>query len=93
MMGVEMAISTAMTAAAVQNQPHPPALPQAHREKPLPGPAEAQTRPVTTEIQPSQPVAMPPVVTALTADFEAGRVAAEAAREAYRAQQRLAAAR
>lgn len=81
-----------MAAAAIQNQPHPPALPQAHKEKPLPGPAVAQARPVATEITPTQPVAMPPVVTALTADFEAGRVAAEAAREAYHAQQRRAGA-
>jgi hypothetical protein len=31
---------------------------------------------------------MPPVVTALTADFEAGRAAAEAARAAYMAERR-----
>lgn len=87
-----MPISTAITAAAAQNYQHPPALPQVHKETPRPGPAEAQARPVATEIQPSQPVALPPVVTALTADFAAGRAAAEAAREAYREQQRLSSA-
>jgi hypothetical protein len=46
------------------------------------------SRPVATEILPTQPVAMPPVVTALTADFEAGRAAAEAARAAYLAERR-----
>lgn len=84
-----MTISSAMTVAAVQNTHSLAAPPHGAREKPLPGPVEAQTRPVQTEIQPTQPVALPPVVTALTADLAAGRAAAEAARIAYREQQRL----
>ena len=55
---------------------------------PSPGPAKEASRPVATEIVPTQPVAMPPVVPALTADFEAGRAAAEAARAAYLAERR-----
>ncbi|WP_430464458.1 hypothetical protein [Tabrizicola sp.] len=84
-----MTISSAMTVAAVQPV-HNPGPPQAHilREPPLLGPAKADNRPVQTEILPTQPVAMPPVVTALTADFEAGRAAAEAARAAYLAERR-----
>lgn len=83
-----MTISPALTVAAVQPF-HTPA-PQLHalREPPLPGPAKEANRPVATEIMPTQPVAMPPVVTALTADFEAGRAAAEAARAAYLAERR-----
>lgn len=82
-----MAISSAMSVVAVQNYTNPPSPPS--REKPLPGPAAAQARPVVTETQLAQPVALPPVVTALTADLAAGRAAAEAARIAYREQQRL----
>ena len=85
-----MPISSAMTVAAVQpvhtNTAPPPHL---QREKPVPGPAPSEARPVQTEITPAQPVALPPVVTALTADLEAGRAAAEAARAAYRAQARM----
>lgn len=84
-----MTISSAMTVAAVQPVHHQPVSAHAMREKPLPGPAAPQARPVATEITPSQPVALPPVVTALTADLAAGRAAAEAARLAYREQQRL----
>ena len=86
-MGVEMAISSAMSVVAVQNHSSP--SPQPAREKPLAGPAAAQTRPVATETQLAQSVALPPVVTALTADLAAGRAAAEAARIAYREQQRM----
>lgn len=56
-----------MSVVAVQNHASPP--PQPSREKPLPGPAAAQARPVATETQLAQPVALPPVVTALTADL------------------------
>lgn len=86
-----MPISSAMAVAATQPVHHATQQP-AHmqREKPVPGPAPTQqARPVQTEITPAQPVALPPVVTALTADLQAGRAAAEAAREAYREQQRL----
>jgi hypothetical protein len=88
-----MTISTAMTVAAVQ--PLHALAPQDTnaRQPPLPGPAKAETRPVATEILPTKPVALPPVVTALTADLVAGRAAAEAARVAYREQQQLSAAR
>lgn len=83
-----MTISSAMTVAAVQSL-HNPAPPLHSLKQPaLPGPANAQARPVATEIIPTQPVAMPPVVTALTADFAAGRAAAEAARAAYQAERR-----
>ena len=83
-----MTISSAMTVAAVQSVHVPAPQVQAIRQPPLPGPPQAETRPVATEIQPIQPVAMPPVVTALTADFAAGRAAAEAARAAYQAARR-----
>lgn len=76
-----------MSVVAAQNYTSPPSPP--NREKPLPGPASAQARPVVTETQLTQPVALPPVVTALTADLAAGRAAAAAARIAYREQQRL----
>jgi hypothetical protein len=62
---------------------------QTTRPKVETGPPPQQAKPVETEIRPTQPVAMPPVVTALTADFDAGRAAAEAARAAYRAQIRI----
>lgn len=83
-----MTISSGMTVAAVQavHQTAPPV--HSIKQPPLPGPAQAMARPVQTEILPTQPVAMPPVVTALTADFAAGRVAAEAARAAYQAERR-----
>lgn len=87
-----MTISTAMTVAAVQGShvaTAPQAQPQAARERPLPGPPAPQAHPVQTETQLAHPVALPPVVTALTADLAAGRAAAEAARLAYREQQRL----
>ena len=77
-----------MTVAAVQPFHTPSPQPLALREQPQPGPDKEVNRPVATEILPTQPVAMPPVVTALTADFEAGRAAAEAARAAYLAERR-----
>jgi hypothetical protein len=83
-----MTISPAVTVAAVQPFHNPAPQPHLLREPPLPGPAKEPSRPVATEILPTQPVAMPPVVTALTADFEAGRAAAEAARAAYLAERR-----
>lgn len=83
-----MTISPAMAVAAVQPAHTPTPQPHLLREPPLPGPAKEASRPVQTEILPTQPVAMPPVVTALTADFEAGRAAAEAARAAYLAERR-----
>jgi hypothetical protein len=83
-----MTISPALTVAAVQPFHTPAPQPHALREQPQPGPAKVASRPVATEILPTQPVAMPPVVTALTADFEAGRAAAEAARTAYLAERR-----
>ena len=83
-----MTISSAMTVAAVQAV-HSPAIPaQAMRPAPHPAVTKAEAQPVATEILPVQPVAMPPVVTALTADFAAGRAAAEAARAAYLAERR-----
>jgi hypothetical protein len=83
-----MTISSAMTVAAVQTaQPVAPPV-ASPRETPVPTAAHQTGRPVATEILPTQPVAMPPVVTALTADFKAGRVAAEAARAAYLAERR-----
>lgn len=93
-MGVEMTISATIATATVQNRPPQQSQPQAAKERPLLGPAlpnssAAQARPVPTEIQPTQPVALPPVVTALTADLAAGRAAAEAARAAYHEQQRI----
>lgn len=89
-----MTISPAMTVAAVHTVHSPgPVQPQTLREPPLPGPAKTENRPVATETPPVLPVALPPVVTALTADFKAGRAAAEAARVAYHAQQRLSATR
>lgn len=83
-----MTISPAMTVAAVQALHS--AAPPVHslKQPPLPGPAREAARPVATEIMPTQPVAMPPVVTALTADFAAGRAAAKAARAAYQAERR-----
>jgi hypothetical protein len=83
-----MTISSAMTVVAAQTaQPiAPPSTSQ--REPPAPSVAHQTGRPVATEIVPTQPVAMPPVVTALTADFAAGRAAAEAARAAYQAERR-----
>lgn len=86
--GLVMTISSAMTVAAVHSvHPFVPPI-SASRQPPDPGPAKQQARPVATEIVPTQPVALPPVVTALTADFAAGRAAAEAARAAYQAQLR-----
>ena len=83
-----MTISPALTVAAMQPFHNPAPQPHTLREPPQPGPAKEASRPVATEILPTQPVAMPPVVTALTADFEAGRAAAEAARAAYLAERR-----
>lgn len=89
-----MTISPDMTVAAVHTVHSPsPVQPHTPRKLPLPGPARAENRPTGTAIRPTQPVAIPPVVTALTADLAAGRAAAEAARQAYHAQLRLAGAR
>jgi hypothetical protein len=84
-----MTISSSMTVTAVaQASARAPVQPSPPKDINPAGPAQVQAKPVATEMRPTQPVAMPPVVTALTADFAAGRVAAEAARAAYQAQVR-----